>query len=388
MMTTEQRPAIPCATQIAVWAAAAGRCTFCNCLVTRNEDLGEIVSIGELAHNVGWSHRSPRGDSSLTTEDRRQPENLLLVCRNCHKAIDADAGAERYTVEVLRRYKQEHETRIRELTAISGDRSATIVRLIGDIRGVSPELTHQTVLAATTAARCFPKLLPWAYWPSADLDLRGQAITTTEDFAHAAKQIDTFVARLHSGIKTGDIARLAVFAFARIPLLVHLGAVLDDKVDTLIFQRQRIDGANAWRWPDDPPAAPLFTFGELNRGADAHHVALIINVSGTIHPDDLPAEVQQGHMLYAFEPIAPVRPGPSLISSEAALKSYEGALREFLAHIEQAHHAATTIAVFAAIPLAAAITLGRVLMSNVSPALAVYDRDEHGVFFRALEVRR
>ena len=36
-----------------VWAAAAGRCTFCNALLTENENLGVTVPIGELAHNVG-----------------------------------------------------------------------------------------------------------------------------------------------------------------------------------------------------------------------------------------------------------------------------------------------------------------------------------------------
>lgn len=387
-MTSEKRPPIPYSTQIAVWAAAAGRCTFCNCLVSENEDLGEIVSIGELAHNVGWSSRSPRGESELTSEERRQPENLLLLCRTCHKTIDAEAGEERYTVEVLRQYKQEFETRIRELTSIGGDRSATIVRMVSDIRGVSPELTRQTVLAATTAARCFPKLLPWAYWPSADLDLRGQAMATAEDFASAARHIDTFVARLHNGVKSDDIGRLAVFAFARIPLLVYLGAALDDKVDTLIFQRQRIDGANAWRWPENPPSPPTFAFRGLRAEAGGQHIALMINLSGTISPDALPIEIQQTHALYALEPVAPAHPGPTLISSEVALKNYEGALRDFLSHVEQAHHTAGTIAIFAAIPLAAAITLGRVLMPNVSPALAVYDRDEHGAFFRALEVRR
>lgn len=51
------------------------------------------------------------------------------------------------------------------------------------------------------------------------------------------------------GVRLNSTSRIAVFGFARIPLLVHLGARLNDKVNALIFQRQRGDATNAWRWP-------------------------------------------------------------------------------------------------------------------------------------------
>lgn len=387
-MATKRRPSIPCEARIAVWAAAAGRCTFCNSLVSENEDLGEVLSIGELAHNVGWDAGSPRGQSSLTTAERSRPENLLLLCRNCHKAIDADDNLERYTVETLLQYKQEHEARIRELTSIGGDRSATIIRVVSDIRGRSPELTRQTVLAATTAARCFPKLLPWCYWPVVEIDVRDVALETATDFEAAAKRIASVAARINDGVRKDEVARLAVFAFARIPLLVQLGAVLDDKIDTLIFQRQRVDGVNAWRWPADPPPPPAFAFRELQPGTDPQRVALIINLSGTIHPGELPTSMQSTHTIYLIEPLAPALPDPTLLSSEAALKNFEQALRQFLAHVERVHPGTQALAIFPAIPLAAAVTLGRVLMSNVSPALELYERGTDRMFFRALEVRR
>jgi hypothetical protein len=356
--------------------------------VSENEDLGEVVPIGELAHNVGWSPKSPRGQSALNDIERAKPENLLLLCDPCHKAIDADANLDRYSVERLRQYKQEHEARIRQLTEIGGERAATIIRLISDIRGASPELTRQTVLTATTAARCFPKLLPWAYWPDEEINLRGRTLETPEEFEYAGKQITAGVARVNEGIKTDSMTRLAVFAFARIPLLVHLGAVLDDKIDTLLFQRQRVDGMNAWRWPENPPAPPAFAFSELKRGTDPRHVALLINLSGTIHPESLPAAIQSAYTLYVLEPVAPILPDPSIISSEAALKNYERTLRAFLAHVERVHHDVRTLPIFPAIPIAPAITLGRVLMPSVSPVLEVYDRSADGKFFRALEVRR
>lgn len=376
-------------TKIAVWAAAAGRCTFCNRLVLGNDDLGEPVPIGELAHNVGWGDASPRGKSDLTPEERRAPENLLLLCRDCHKPVDQGGVIERYTIEVLANFKQAHEQRIRELTEIGADRKAAIVRVVGPVRGASPELTYDTVLGATTAAKYFPALLPGSARAEHDLDLRQVPdFGTPSHFSTCAAFIDELVRRIDDGIRRGDITRLAVFGFARIPVLVHLGAQLDDKVSTLIFQRQRIDDSNAWRWPDGPPSPPAFETSLSIEGGDRQQVALVVNLSGTVRLEDFPADIAESHFVYILAPVTPTESDPTLISSPAALTNFDRAARRFLATVERDHGKIDHVKLFAAIPVSAAITLGRVLMPQLSPAWAVYDRNEHGRFFKALEVRR
>ena len=112
---TPSRPEPIQRTKLLVWAAAAGRCTFCNRLVTENDDLGLEVPIGELAHNVGWSETSPRGVSEMDRDERREPENLLLLCRNCHKPTDDKGVIGSYTIERLTQFKRDHEERVRFL---------------------------------------------------------------------------------------------------------------------------------------------------------------------------------------------------------------------------------------------------------------------------------
>src|SRR5205085_10583428 len=126
-------------------------------------------------------------------------------------------------------------------------------------------------------------------------------------------KINDVVARINEGIKRDKISRLAVFAFARIPLLVHLGAQLDDKVQTLIFQRQRVDDENAWRWPVDPPSPPAFGFENLQSGDDPSRVALMLNISGTIQLRELPHAIQESYTIYSLSPVSPFVSGPSLI---------------------------------------------------------------------------
>lgn len=376
-------------TKIAVWAAAAGRCTFCNRYVLENEDLGELVPIGELAHNVGVGEKSPRGVSTLDEEQRREADNLVLLCRNCHKPVDDKGVVGRYTVEEMARLKREHEKRIRFLTEIDADRQATIVRVVGRIRDFNPELTYDTVLGATTAAGLLPTLLPGAHRAEYERDLRQAPHPgSTTYFSRCAEDIDDLVSRIEDGIRHDEVKRLAVFGFARIPLLIHLGAKLDDKVPTIVFQRQRVDDINAWRWPVDPPEPPLFESHVVRPGSDMQRVALLINLSGVIRPEELPELIDDTYSVYSITPATPAAPGPLLFSSPAALTNFDASIRQFLVQIEAKHGKIPRISLFPAVPLSAAITLGRVLMPHVSPAWTIFDRDDMSQFFEALEVRR
>lgn len=81
-------------TKCIVWAQprAVARCATVWCW--ENEQLGEPVSIGELAHNVGATTGSPRVLTDPSGDERAEPENLLLVCRSWHKPVD-DGGPAR-----------------------------------------------------------------------------------------------------------------------------------------------------------------------------------------------------------------------------------------------------------------------------------------------------
>lgn len=388
-MTSSKRLEPTDRTKRLLWGAAAGRCTLCNRSVLENEDLGIPVPIGELAHAVGAEDGSPRGASELSEEERRQPDNLLLLCRNCHKPIDDGGYLGLYSVETLYRLKKEHESRVKFLTGIGADRGATILRVVGAVRGVQPELSYRAVLDATTSAGFFPRPLPRSHRNELELDLRtlsGEG--SPEYFASCAREVTALCERVNDGIRLDEINRLAVFGFARIPVLIHLGSRLDDKIDTLVFQRQRVDGENAWRWPEQPGPTPEFTITEVQSGPDASKVCLIANLSGSVSVEALPSAQRESAFIYCIAPVAPAATGPSLIDSPAALASFETTLRGFLAMVESTHAGLERIALFGALPLSAAIVVGRTLMPNVSPAWQVFDRDTAGSFFEALEVRR
>jgi limonene-1,2-epoxide hydrolase len=292
-----------------------------------------------------------------------------------------------FSVERLTQFKRDHEQRIRFLTDIGGDKTATIIRVVGAIRGSQPELTYDTVLGATTAAGYFPKMLPNAIRAEYEADLRAIADPGAPGyFAVCTRQIAVLMERVNDGIRHDEVQRLAVFGFARIPVLVYLGSRLDDMVPTLVFQRQRTDGECAWSWPAANEPAQ-FVIEVAKRGKDPSRVSLVVCLSGTVNLEELPSEHQAADTIYVLKPVPPASPGPSIVSSPDILTNFEVVLRQFMAALEAEHGQARHVSLFPAAPVSAAITLGRVLMPGVSPAWNVFDRRDDGEFFEALEVR-
>lgn len=69
-------------------------------------------------------------------------------------------------------------------------------------------------------------------------------------------------------------------------------------------------------------------------------------------------------------------PSPVLITSPATLADFGHVVCELLALVERDHAAADHVDAFAAVPVSAAIAMGRALMPDVSPTLRVFDRGE------------
>ena len=98
-----------------LWGRAAGRCSKPDCRIDLYEDETETddpTLIGENCHIVAESDDGPRANPAIPIEQRNSYGNLILLCRNHHKVIDAQEGE--YTVEWLQRTKGEHERWVRE----------------------------------------------------------------------------------------------------------------------------------------------------------------------------------------------------------------------------------------------------------------------------------
>jgi hypothetical protein len=102
---------------------------------------GRIASIAELAHIIGQSQEGPRGQSDIPVEARDDGSNIVLLCPTCHEIVDDMSATDVFTAEVLQRWKQDHERRVRHGAAIPtfdtrSELNAAVARLLDENYGI------------------------------------------------------------------------------------------------------------------------------------------------------------------------------------------------------------------------------------------------------------
>lgn len=93
-----------------LWGRAASRCAFPDCRIKLTQDkrtASDSFPFGEQAHIVGEKEDAPRGESSLSPDERDSYFNLILLCPTHHRIIDSNP--EDYPVEKLHLMKVQHE---------------------------------------------------------------------------------------------------------------------------------------------------------------------------------------------------------------------------------------------------------------------------------------
>ncbi len=114
-MSTSSPRNISTKTREMLWGRAASRCAFPDCrreLVIDGNAADKASLFGEACHMVAKEPEGPRGDSPLTSKQRDEYDNLLLLCNIHHKVVDDQPNT--YPVERLKVMKAEHEQWVRE----------------------------------------------------------------------------------------------------------------------------------------------------------------------------------------------------------------------------------------------------------------------------------
>lgn len=103
---------------------SGGGCYYPGCPEPVFREVGGNWNLtGQIAHIRAANPNGPRYDSSMTDDERRAIENLVIFCHPHHSLVDKLINAPRYPVAVLRRWKTQREAepneavkRLREVT--------------------------------------------------------------------------------------------------------------------------------------------------------------------------------------------------------------------------------------------------------------------------------
>lgn len=97
---------------------AAQQCSNRRCgkpITGPHSDETGVVDLGEACHIRGARPGSARYDSTMTPEERSHIVSAIWLCRSCGKLIDSDRA--RFTVDVVYRWKRQHEAAVSDRIA-------------------------------------------------------------------------------------------------------------------------------------------------------------------------------------------------------------------------------------------------------------------------------
>lgn len=67
--------------------------------------------VSKICHIEAASKNGPRFNPNMTDDERRHFDNLILLCDECHSIIDNKENELKYTVEKLKEWKRNHESK-------------------------------------------------------------------------------------------------------------------------------------------------------------------------------------------------------------------------------------------------------------------------------------
>jgi hypothetical protein len=369
--------AIPSKTSLFLYIQAGGRCEFdgCNKYLLEHYPTEVVGNFAEQAHIWAFSEGGPRGNSLGRPDDINSLANLILLCPVCHKLVDGNP--ETYTVETLKKFKQDHEDRIFSFGEIYKNRDTIPLVLRGLVTNRPMDISDEEMQSAVA-----PNYLKQR--DKVEIDLTSIPDSPDESYWKiASRAIDRKVQLLNDKkTRPGYAIRVSVFAIAPIPLLIYLGSKLSDKMHVDLYQRHR--NPETWVWKEGSGEAQYITRCLL-RAEQEKSVSLLVNLSGSNNLDTLPTELKEHGTVY--ELTLEGQNSPLFLNTREDLQRFKNEYNHLLAQIRKDHPNINVIHLFPAVPAPIAIEIGRSRLPKVYPPLLVYDRDQRaGGFVPTLEI--
>ena len=366
-LPTARSTGVTAFTRSVLWAKAAGRCEYTGC----NKPLiGDLISgaedrnFGFVAHVVAETPTGPRGDVARSALLRNDVNNLMLMCHVHHKLIDVDQ-VEQHPEQRLIAMKVAHEGRIDIVTDITEDRASHVLRFAAQIGGHKFPVAYDLVSAAM-----LPEHYPAEGRRTLDIELLGSSYRDHEPQFwkfHRQNLERQFVTRVRERLDDREIRHLSVFAIAPQPLLIVLGRLLGDITPCIVHQLQR--EPQTWRWQE---GSPTIQYRERRPAQLSGPAALVLGMSATIVDDRVRNVLGSDAAIWAIEA---EQPHNDILKRRADLSEFRRRLRVMLDAIKAAHGECATLHVFPAVPVAAAVEIGRVAMPKADLPMLIYDQN-------------
>jgi hypothetical protein len=309
----------------------------------------EKCVVGEYAHIIGDSPDAARGVAGESERLAKDPSNLMIACFDCHSRIDRNGQNNEFSAEELRRMKREHEARIELIYSATGVRESLPILMsfpvgthlpVVDIRQV-----HYALLENSSYTR-FP-VGQYVHIDKSDFD----ALDDSMEFWPRAERVvsDVYEQRIRPLLTArSGVSHLTIAAFAPIPMLMKLGALIGDKTEASVLDLP----VERWIWDTNPNCpAPNYVFDVPEKLP--REVAAVVSISGRANWPDNMTTVE----------FRAAQPNRSIIRTEAHVLHFRQQFNAFLTKLTDA--GVRVLHLHAATPLSASVEIGRTLLPKI-----------------------
>lgn len=369
---------IPEQVKLRLWGKAAGCCQYENC--SKPLYIDQLVkaefNLSYIAHIYADQPGGPRYDGVLSPKLKADISNLMLLCDAHHRLIDKAQVAEHDSPRLLA-MKEAHERRMEIVTQVQSSKASHIILYGANIGNHQSPLSYRegshAIMPAHLPAQSHAIELGMKNASQADSDPHFWDIEST----HLKKVFNRHVASLKGN---DPVQHFSIFALAPQPLLILLGTLLSDIYAAEVHQRHR--EPVSWQWQPDGEEVPF----AIERPADTNGTpALVFQLSGTIDSKRIKHVLGEDCSVWKLTIPAPHN---DFLKSREILSNFRKNCRQLLDQIKAAHGENTELHVFPAMPVSAAVELGRVWMPKADLPLIIYDQNrESGGFTKTITIK-
>lgn len=368
---------IPEKIKIRLWGKAAGRCQYdgCNTPLWIDSLTKAEFNTAYIAHIIADKPDGPRGDAVLSEKLKADITNLMLICDEHHRLIDRE-DIKGHPVERLLKMKRKHEERIELQTSLKENKQSHVL-----LYGANIGQHHSPVSWENATQAMKPDWYP-AESRAIEISLKNSLFQDDEgaywtiEREHLFRQ---FMQTVRPRLASGAVEHLSIFALAPQPLLVELGRLLSDISVAEVYQLHR--EPQNWSWQDHPTGFEYTFVGpKIKKGTPVLNLSLSATIDNSRITDVLGDNVSIWTMTVES-------PNNDFMKSRLQLSAFRQRLRLFFNEIRAATGQDTVLHLFPAVPVSAAVEIGRIWMPKADLPLRIYDQNRRaGGFVPALDV--
>lgn len=352
-----------------------GKCEFRGCEKSIVQDMltGEKSNFSNYAHIVASSENGPRGDKVLSSELSNDENNIMVLCRDHHKEIDD--FPEKYTVNILKDMKREHEAYIQDLMSIHKEASVIGVKYTANISDRVTKINDEDIrkCAFRQNKYCKGQIINLS-------DSKADERNNSKFYEFESENMKTnFLQSIKPLLKKEKVYKFLLCAIAPQPLLIYLGTLFSDITDVEVQQLQR-EPIQEWYLGDGKDENFDVKLNIPNK--KYAKVALNISITADISEERIRNVLGKECDIIKIESTIH---GNDIIKNKSQLEIYKKKIREAYESIKDTYGRDCEINVFPAMPISIAIETGRCWMKKAHPRLTIYD--EKNGFKKALEIK-